>query len=216
MLMLQKECEQCKDPFQVKDGKKGQARRFCGPICSRRWVANNRSAEWRSKASEAKKGKNNPMFGVKQANPNSLSNLNHDYWKGKSHSAESNEKRSKALKGRPLSEEHKRQISETKKANRKWQPDDPEYKEFKKYQRKVYYWTNKNDLATLENYDKRSKKGYHLDHRFSIYEGFLQNIPPKVIGNIHNLEMLPAKENMSKATKCSITKEELECLTVKP
>ena len=214
--MLKKQCEQCSTEFETKDTKNGRRRRFCGPICSRRWCANNRSESWKKKASEAKIGEKNPMFGVEQTNTNSLANLVSDYWKGKSQSKESNEKRSKALTGRSLSEDHIKKMTETKRANRKWQPDDPEYKEFKKYRRRVTYWTNKNDLSLLENYDKRSKTGYHLDHRFSVYEGFIQNIPPKIIGNISNLQMIPAKENISKATKCSITKEELLCLTVRP
>ena len=53
-----------------------------------------------------------------------------------------------------------------------WKPDDPEYVEFKKYRRKVYYWTSKNNLNVLENSDKRGRGRYHLDHKYSIAEGF--------------------------------------------
>jgi len=205
--MIQKNCEHCGETFEVKDTKKGRGRRFCGPICSRRWTANNRSDTWRKKASEAKQGENNPMYGVSQTNPNSLANLNRNGWAGKTQSEESNKKRSKALTGRKLSEETKRKMSKAK--SKYLSPDDPQYTKFKKYQRKVYYWSNKNDLTQLENYDKRGKDGYHLDHKYSITEGFKNNIPPKVLGQLKNLEMLPAKDNISKGAKCSITLKEL-------
>lgn len=94
-------------------------------------------------------------------------------------------------------------------AGRFWKSDDPEYSEFKKYRRKVYYWTAKNDLTILENFDKRSRTGYHLDHKYSITEGFKNKVPPKIIGSIHNLTFIDHKENCSKGTKCSITLEKL-------
>lgn len=208
--MLKKVCEHCLTKFEVKDTKKGRGRRFCGPICSRRWAANNRSDSWRKKASEAKQGENNPMYGVAQTNPNSLANLVRSYWTGKTQSEESNQKRREWSTGRKHTEESKRKISE---ANSYWRLDDPQYKEFKKYRRKVYYWTEKNDLSQLEHFEKRSRTGYHLDHKYSITEGFRNDVPPKVIGHISNLEFLPHKVNESKGTNCSLTLEELLCLT---
>lgn len=209
--MLQKICEHCETKFEVKDTKKGRSRRFCGPICSRRWAANNRSDSWRQKASLAKQGENNPMYGLNHSNDakEKISQAGIGkigYWTGKTHSEESNRKRSKALTGIKRSEETKIKIS---KANSYWREDDPQYEEFKKYRRKVYYWTNKNDLSCLNYYDKRALKGYHLDHKYSITEGFRNNVPPKVIGNINNLEFIHYKDNCSKGTKCSISLEEL-------
>ena len=61
----------------------------------------------------------------------------------------------------------------------------------------------------LENYDKRGKRGYHLDHMFSIFEGFKQNIDPSIVGHIKNLRMIPFKENLSKFNKCSIALDDL-------
>ena len=90
-----------------------------------------------------------------------------------------------------------------------WKPDDPEYAEFKKYRRKVYYWTSKNDLTQLENYEKRALLGYHLDHKYSVTEGFKNNVPPKFVGSIYNLEFIPYNVNTSKGIKCSITLEKL-------
>lgn len=50
---------------------------------------------------------------------------------------------------------------------------------------------------------------YHLDHIYSIYEGFNNKIDPEIIGSIFNLQILPSKINIIKGKKCWITKEEL-------
>ena len=212
--MLEKICEYCNNKFiLLKTGKKEQARRFCGPVCSRRWAANNRSETWKQKASLAKQGVNNPMFGISQTNPNSLANLNRNGSTGKQQSIESNRKRSIALTGREVKPESIKKMIQTKiDKGIFWKPDDPEYIEFKKYRRKVYYWTSKNDLTQLGYHEKRSRFGYHLDHKYSITEGFKNKVPPKVIGSIYNLEFIPYNVNVSKGTKCSIKLEELYVL----
>lgn len=211
--MLQKICEHCDTKFEVKDTKKGRSRRFCGPICSRRWAANNRSESWRKKASEAKQGENNPMYGVAQTNPNSLANLARGYWAGKKMSEESNQKRREWSTGRKHTEESKKKQRETKIARGQiFPPDHPHYTEFKKYRRKVYYWTEKNNLTQLENHKKRSKTGYSLDHKYSVAEGFRNNVPPKVIATLGNLQFIPVKENSSKGTQCLLSKGELYVL----
>jgi len=81
--------------------------------------------------------------------------------------------------------------------------------DFEKYQRKVWAYTRKNNLSILENHKKRGRADYHLDHKYSISRGFLDEIPPEIIGSIHNLEMLPHKKNIQKNSKCSISKEKL-------
>jgi hypothetical protein len=50
---------------------------------------------------------------------------------------------------------------------------------------------------------------YELDHKFSKTEGFIQGIPPEVIGHYANLELLPKQANRTKRTKCSISIHEL-------
>lgn len=84
---------------------------------------------------------------------------------------------------------------------------------YKKYDKKVWKITNKQNVSNLKNYNKRGKAGisgaYHLDHKFSIFEGFKQGIEPEIIGNINNLEFIPWEENLNKGTSCSITEEEL-------
>jgi hypothetical protein len=49
----------------------------------------------------------------------------------------------------------------------------------------------------------------HLDHIYSISEGFKNNIPAEVIGHWTNLRLLPKIENSSKGAKCHKTIEEL-------
>lgn len=46
---------------------------------------------------------------------------------------------------------------------------------------------------------------YHLDHKISIYDGFLYNIDPYIISSIENLEMLYYTDNLSKNKKSSIS-----------
>lgn len=82
------------------------------------------------------------------------------------------------------------------------------------YLREVWKITNKQNLYSLENIEKRghinyNPEAYHLDHKFSIKEGFNQNIDVNIIGDICNLEMIHNKQNTTKREKCSITKDSL-------
>ncbi len=83
------------------------------------------------------------------------------------------------------------------------------------YYAEVMKHTRKN-AKDLENKEKRGRSGvdgkYHLDHKFSIMEGFLSNILPSFIGSKNNLEYIPWEENQKKNKNCSITIEELFCL----
>jgi hypothetical protein len=49
----------------------------------------------------------------------------------------------------------------------------------------------------------------HLDHVLSIVEGFRNNVPPEVLGSIHNLRMLEGNMNRSKSYRSEITPAEL-------
>ena len=55
----------------------------------------------------------------------------------------------------------------------------------------------------------KSKNEYNLDHKFSVSEGFRNNIPPIIIASIGNLEMIDRDKNFSKGTACSIKLENL-------
>jgi predicted transcriptional regulator len=82
-----------------------------------------------------------------------------------------------------------------------------------KYELEVLKITRQQPIKLLDNYNNRGNSGvdgaYHLDHKYSIIEGFKNNIKPELIGNIKNLEFIPWKENLKKRAKCSITLEEL-------
>jgi signal recognition particle subunit SEC65 len=73
------------------------------------------------------------------------------------------------------------------------------------YNKEVEYETNK----TKKISKLKKPSGYSLDHKFSIKEGFLNSIEPKIIGSLPNLEYITISKNSSKQSKCSITKEEL-------
>ena len=114
-----------------------------------------------------------------------------------------------------LPEIRKIAMLETRKTREKlghWIPLDKK-KLYDLYKREVYIITNSMNLSILKNIDKRGMAGinnaYHLDHKFSILEGFNNNILPYYIGNIINLEMIPWGDNYTKKAKCSILQDEL-------
>lgn len=84
---------------------------------------------------------------------------------------------------------------------------------YRRYKSDVWKITRKQNVDTLSNYSLRGVAGvcgaYHLDHKYSILEGFKNDVHPDLIGNIGNLEFIPWKENIIKKDKCSITLEEL-------
>lgn len=84
---------------------------------------------------------------------------------------------------------------------------------YKLYKANVLRITRKQDINTLTNYNKRGNSGeegaYHLDHKYSIIEGFRNDIPYYIIGSIYNLEFIPWMDNITKRTNCSISKEQL-------
>lgn len=80
------------------------------------------------------------------------------------------------------------------------------------YYNAVKLITNKNWYEHFHdiNPDKLQRsRDLHLDHIYSISEGFKNNIPPKIIGHWTNLRLLPKIENSSKGSICHKTKEQL-------
>lgn len=65
-----------------------------------------------------------------------------------------------------------------------------------------YYKINPNNLT-------RSRYQYHVDHIFSVEEGFKQKVPVEVIGHWTNLRMLWHLDNSIKNTKCHTTLKQL-------
>ncbi len=109
-------------------------------------------------------------------------------------------------------------IAKTLKANHQEKIKTLEYQDYMTekalYYNLVWHYTNLNDLTILPNIEKRghhayNPDAYHLDHRYSISEGFNSGIQPYIIGSIHNLEMIPALANIAKGPDCSIDETEL-------
>lgn len=89
--------------------------------------------------------------------------------------------------------------------------DVVEYEKFNNYRRIVKKITEK---TFRENYDILTAfylrgENYHLDHIYSIHQGFLEKLDPIIISSIINLQLIPSKINKSKGSNCWITKEEL-------
>ena len=57
------------------------------------------------------------------------------------------------------------------------------------------------------------KYDYHIDHKYSIYEGFKNNVDVNIISSKENLRMLFYIDNLSKGPKSSIGIDELLCNT---
>jgi hypothetical protein len=56
---------------------------------------------------------------------------------------------------------------------------------------------------------KRSFEDYHLDHIYSVIDGFNNNIKPEIIGHWTNLQLLPKMENICKQRRSDKTLEKL-------
>lgn len=85
--------------------------------------------------------------------------------------------------------------------------------DFELYYRQVWKFTQRQPLHQLDLFEKRGLAGiegaHHVDHKISIKYGFINNIPPYIVGNINNLEMLPWIDNVYKSSNCSISIEQL-------
>lgn len=86
-----------------------------------------------------------------------------------------------------------------------------ELKEFKNYRMRVmqlsnqifnkyYYQINPNKL-------KRGYNDYHLDHIYTVLDGFENNISSEVISNPNNLQMMWWNDNIVKSSNSEITKQ---------
>ena len=89
--------------------------------------------------------------------------------------------------------------------------DDPTLTERTMYYVAVNYYTERSKKLMTPCPGIRGKciGEYHIDHKYSRYFGFENNIPPHIIGHISNLQWLLAQQNCSKRANCSISKEDL-------
>jgi len=97
--------------------------------------------------------------------------------------------------------------------NKEWQSLNPKDRTLvEEYYNAVKLVTNKNWYEHFYDINpnklERSNQ-LHLDHIYSISEGFKNNIPVEVIGHWTNLRLIPKIENSSKGAKCHKTIEEL-------
>jgi len=79
---------------------------------------------------------------------------------------------------------------------------DGELITFKDYYRKVWKFTNLHSSQVPEI--ELRGVNYHLDHQFSIIEGFKQGVLPSLIGHRVNLRVISARDNLQKGSSCSI------------
>jgi hypothetical protein len=77
--------------------------------------------------------------------------------------------------------------------------------EWFKYQKLVIKLTS----VIKRHYKLKTPIGFDWDHKFTIRDGYLQNIHPNIIASIENLELIPSNENRSNGEISSITKEQL-------
>jgi hypothetical protein len=89
--------------------------------------------------------------------------------------------------------------------------DTNEIEDFERYRNKVRLLTKESYRKYFYEIPNANKRGYdwHLDHKYSILNGFKNNIPKEVIAHYSNLEVIPYNENISKHSKNSINLNEL-------
>lgn len=79
--------------------------------------------------------------------------------------------------------------------------------DFQSYRRKVRGLSEKTYLENIDlinpNRHKRSlgNQDWHLDHKVSIIDGFRQGLAPEELAIKENLQMLPARDNMTKGRR---------------
>lgn len=152
--------------------------------------------------------------------------------KGKKHSKEAIDKISKASISHWKNKQYRKLVLEkvketyTEERIQQWREkmEDNGYftpilekDKWEQYKQEVWYYTRKNNLSTLNNYKNRGRldennDAYHLDHIYSITDGYLNNVDAKIIGSIHNLRFIPAIENQIKKTKSDISLKKLKKL----
>lgn len=165
---------------------------------SRRTVKNNRPLEWHHSSETREKIRASNLRTYATLPQKWIEScLDNEEWYEKLRTAERPQR----------STEHNRKIVETKvgMSYDDWLIVRGELQTYKSAVRSI---TNVQPIESMQHYADRGQD-YHLDHRFSIAEGFRHRVPPEVIGNIVNLEFIPAIDNLRKNKQCSITLEAL-------
>ena len=88
---------------------------------------------------------------------------------------------------------------------------DTETLDYRQYEHRVQYITDciyQEHKATLDPEGLRGK-GYHIDHIYSKYDGFHNQVPPKMLCHPSNLQLLPESVNVRKHIRSDKTLDEL-------
>ena len=62
---------------------------------------------------------------------------------------------------------------------------------------------------SYKNFQLKTPQGFHIDHIYSIRDGYDNNVPIEIISHKNNLRLIKAEENLSKGSKSDISCEEL-------
>jgi len=104
-------------------------------------------------------------------------------------------------------------IKNTRIANGSWLADKDK-PAFYLYTQNVWNYTRKslldNPIAAELLLQDRGRETYHIDHVYSIFDGFSNSVDPRIVGHIQNLQRLTASENRKKSVISWITLAELE------
>lgn len=87
---------------------------------------------------------------------------------------------------------------------------EEQWKDFRKYARSCRALSQK---WAKDNGYKIGLQTFHVDHIFSVVDGFRNKVSPIIMSHSANLRILEAKKNSSKGCKSEITLEELLTLT---
>jgi hypothetical protein len=84
---------------------------------------------------------------------------------------------------------------------------------WRRYKFLVWYYTEKTYKEfyhQINPHNYKRGKLFHLDHIYSIYDGFTNNVSPKIIGGVKNIRIISSQENLSKNKKSNITLNEIK------
>lgn len=97
--------------------------------------------------------------------------------------------------------------------NKEWQVLNPKDRTLvEEYYIAVKLVTNRNwyeHFYTINPNRLTRSRDMHLDHIYSISEGFKHNVSPEIIGHWTNLRLIPKIDNSSKGANCHKTKDQL-------
>jgi hypothetical protein len=81
----------------------------------------------------------------------------------------------------------------------------------KRYAHRVYQISITTYLNNVDLLDPERKRGkdWHIDHIYSVEDGFLNNVPPNIMGHVSNLRLISSKENYAKHKRSEKSIEEL-------